>query len=33
MQALYARGYQMALKGFPWLGRPPGFEEEIGPAR
>jgi hypothetical protein len=25
MRALYATGYEMALKGFPWLKAPPGF--------
>ena len=25
MRALYDRGYEMALKGFPWLKMPPGF--------
>jgi len=25
MRALYATGYEMTLKGFPWLKTPPGF--------
>lgn len=30
MKALYARGYGMALQGYPWHTQPPGFEEEFG---
>ena len=25
MRALYSTGYDMTLKGFPWLKAPPGF--------
>lgn len=25
MRALYSTGYEMTLKGFPWVKAPPGF--------
>jgi hypothetical protein len=30
MKALFQVGYDMAVKGFPWVKVPPGFEEEVG---
>lgn len=32
MRALYATGYEMALKGYPWLKAPPGFALPGAPA-